>query len=241
MKGGCRGLFPVNYRGVVLEKLIEAIEVSKLFATAAGELQVLKDISISIGPGEMVGVVGASGAGKSTLLHILGALDRPTSGRVLFEGRDLASMDDNSLAGIRNARIGFVFQFHHLLPEFSAIENVIFPGIIAGRPFDLVESEARALLEELGLSKRLHHRPGQLSGGEQQRVAVGRALIQNPGVVLADEPTGNLDTATGNDLFDLFAEQNRKRGASFVIVTHNEMLSARCHRVIEMADGKIKT
>ncbi len=224
----------------MLEKLIEAIEVSKLFATAAGELQVLKDISISIGSGEMVGVVGASGAGKSTLLHILGALDRPTSGRVLFEGRDLASMDDNSLAGIRNARIGFVFQFHHLLPEFSAIENVIFPGIIAGRPFDLVESEARALLEELGLSKRLHHRPGQLSGGEQQRVAVGRALIQNPGVVLADEPTGNLDTATGNDLFDLFAEQNRKRGASFVIVTHNETLSARCHRVIEMADGKIK-
>ncbi|MDA8083538.1 MAG: ABC transporter ATP-binding protein [Nitrospiraceae bacterium] len=223
-----------------MEKLIEAIEVSKLFATAAGELQVLKDISISIGSGEMVGVVGASGAGKSTLLHILGALDRPTSGRVLFEGRDLASMDDNSLAGIRNARIGFVFQFHHLLPEFSAIENVIFPGIIAGRPFDLVESEARALLEELGLSKRLHHRPGQLSGGEQQRVAVGRALIQNPGVVLADEPTGNLDTATGNDLFDLFAEQNRKRGASFVIVTHNETLSARCHRVIEMADGKIK-
>ncbi len=223
-----------------MEKLIEAVEVTKTFTTAAGELNVLKGISMSVGAGEMVGIIGASGAGKSTLLHILGALDKPTSGRVLFRGKDLSHMDDNSLAGIRNSHIGFVFQFHHLLPEFTALENVVFPGIIGGRPFEEVEKEAGVLLEELGLSKRLHHRPGQLSGGEQQRVAVARALIQSPQIVLADEPTGNLDTATGNELFGLFVEQNRRRGVSFIIVTHNQALSDRCHRVVDMADGMIK-
>lgn len=220
--------------------LIEAVDVTKTFTTAAGELPVLKGISMSVMPGEMVGIIGASGAGKSTLMHILGALDKPSSGSILFKGKDLAAMDENTLAGIRNTHIGFVFQFHHLLPEFSAIENVVFPGIIGGRPFEQVEEEARGLLDELGLQKRLHHRPGQLSGGEQQRVAVARALIQSPQIVLADEPTGNLDTATGNDLFGLFVEQNRKRGVSFVIVTHNQNLSNRCHRVIDMADGMIK-
>jgi len=224
----------------VLEKLIEAVDVTKTFATAAGELNVLKGISMSVIAGEMVGIIGASGAGKSTLLHILGALDKPTSGRILFRGKDLSQVAENDLAGIRNAHIGFVFQFHHLLPEFSAVENVVFPGIIGGRPFAEVEEEARVLLGELGLSKRLHHRPGQLSGGEQQRVAVARALIQSPQIVLADEPTGNLDTATGNDLFGLLVEQNRRRGVSFVIVTHNQTLSDRCHRVIDMADGMIK-
>lgn len=223
-----------------MEKLIEAVEVTKTFTTAAGDLNVLKGISMSVSPGEMVGIIGASGAGKSTLLHILGALDKPTSGRILFRGKDLSQMAENDLAGIRNAHIGFVFQFHHLLPEFSAIENVVFPGIIGGRPFAEVEEEARGLLGELGLSKRLKHRPGQLSGGEQQRVAVARALIQSPQIVLADEPTGNLDTATGNDLFGLFVEQNRRRGVSFVIVTHNQALSDRCHRVVDMADGMIK-
>ena len=224
----------------MLEKLIEAVDVTKTFATAAGELNVLKGISMSVIAGEMVGIIGASGAGKSTLLHILGALDKPTSGRILFRGKDLSQVAENDLAGIRNAHIGFVFQFHHLLPEFSAVENVVFPGIIGGRPFAEVEEEARVLLGELGLSKRLHHRPGQLSGGEQQRVAVARALIQSPQIVLADEPTGNLDTATGNDLFGLLVEQNRRRGVSFVIVTHNQTLSDRCHRVIDMADGMIK-
>jgi len=223
------------------QNLIEAVDVTKTFTTAAGELSVLKGISMSVRPGEMVGIIGASGAGKSTLLHILGALDKPTSGRILFRGKDLSQMEDNDLAGIRNAHIGFVFQFHHLLPEFTAVENVVFPGIIGGRPFAKVEEEARVLLEELGLAKRLHHRPGQLSGGEQQRVAVARALIQSPQIVLADEPTGNLDTATGNELFGLFLEQNRRRGVSFVIVTHNQSLSDRCHRVVEMADGMIKT
>lgn len=224
-----------------MNNLIEAVEVTKTFTTAAGELNVLKGISMSVGSGEMVGIIGASGAGKSTLLHILGALDKPTSGRILFRGKDLSQMDDNDLAGIRNAHIGFVFQFHHLLPEFTAVENVVFPGIIGGRPFAKVEEDARVLLEELGLAKRLQHRPGQLSGGEQQRVAVARALIQSPQIVLADEPTGNLDTATGNELFGLFVELNRSRGVSFVIVTHNQSLSDRCHRVVEMADGMMKT
>ncbi|MBI5102002.1 MAG: ABC transporter ATP-binding protein [Nitrospirae bacterium] len=223
-----------------MNNLLEAVEASRRFRTEAGELQVLKDINLSIGAGEMVGIIGASGAGKSTLLHILGALDRPSSGKVLFEGKDLAAMDDDALAGIRNSSIGFVFQFHHLLPEFTALENVLFPGLIGGRPVMEVRERATGLLEELGLSGRLRHRPGELSGGEQQRVAVARALVQDPRIVLADEPTGNLDTATGNDLFELFVEQNKKRGTAFVIVTHNAALSARCSRIVEMADGAIR-
>lgn len=217
--------------------LIEAARVTKSFKTAAGELRVLKGIDLSIGKGEMLGIIGASGAGKSTLLHLLGALDRPTSGRVMFKEKDIASMDENSLARLRNTSIGFVFQFHHLLPEFNSLENVMFPAIINGTSFPEAEKRANALLGELGLSGRTRHRPGELSGGEQQRVAVARALIQSPEVVLADEPTGNLDTSTGNDLFGLFLELNKKRGITFVVVTHNKSLSDRCHRVLEMADG----
>jgi lipoprotein-releasing system ATP-binding protein len=217
--------------------LIKAADITKSFGTEAGELKVLRGINIEILAGEMVGIIGASGAGKSTLLHILGALDRPSSGNVLFEGRDIALMDDNALAHFRNASIGFVFQFHHLLPEFTAKENVMLPEMISGTPFSQIEEKAAAILGELGLSKRMTHRPGELSGGEQQRVAVARALIRNPKVVLADEPTGNLDTSTGNDLFELFVYLNRKRGITFVVVTHNKSLSNRCNRVLEMADG----
>lgn len=221
------------------EIFVEAVNVTKSFRTEAGELTVLKGINLSIGPNEMVGIVGASGAGKSTLMHILGALDRPSSGKVLFQDKDISSMDEKSLARFRNATIGFVFQFHHLLPEFTALENVMMPGMISGAPYDETETKAVSLLGELGLSARLRHRPGELSGGEQQRVAVARALIQNPKIVLADEPTGNLDTATGNDLFGLFEEMNKKTGTAFVIVTHNKTLSERCHRVIEIADGQV--
>jgi lipoprotein-releasing system ATP-binding protein len=217
--------------------LVEAVDVTKSFRTEAGELRVLKGINVSIKKGEMLGIIGASGAGKSTLLHILGALDRPTSGRVMFREKDIAAMDEHSLARLRNASIGFVFQFHHLLPEFNSVENVMFPAIIGGLSFPEAEKRANALLAELGLSERTRHRPGELSGGEQQRVAVARALIQNPEVVLADEPTGNLDTSTGNDLFELFLELNTKKGITFVVVTHNKSLSDRCHRVLEMADG----
>ena len=221
-----------------MTKLIEAIQVHKSFKTEAGELNILRDINLTIAKGEMLGIIGASGAGKSTLLHILGALDRPSSGKVLFQGKDVFSMDDSLLAEFRNSSIGFVFQFHHLLPEFNSLENVMLPGLISKRPYKETENRAKQILEELGLSKRLKHRPGELSGGEQQRVAVARALLQNPEIVVADEPTGNLDTVTGNALFDLFIELNRKNRTTFVIVTHNKGLSDHCHRVLEMADGR---
>lgn len=222
-----------------MSNLIEAIDISKSYDTEAGVLPVLKGINLSIQPGEMVGIMGASGAGKSTLLHILGALDKPTSGRVLFQGADIALMDDNSLANFRNASIGFVFQFHHLLPEFSSLENIMLPGLISNLPFPEVEKKAKGLLDELGLSKRVKHRPGELSGGEQQRVAVARALIQSPNIVLADEPTGNLDARTGDELFELFIDLNIRKKITFVIITHNRALSGQCHREIEMADGMI--
>jgi lipoprotein-releasing system ATP-binding protein len=220
-----------------MANLIEAIQVHKSFKTEAGKLDILRGINLTIAEGEMLGIIGASGAGKSTLLHILGALDKPSSGKVLFQGKDVFSLDDARLAEFRNSSIGFVFQFHHLLPEFNSIENVMLPGLISNRPYRETEKRAKQILEELGLSKRLKHRPGELSGGEQQRVAVARALLQNPKVVLADEPTGNLDTTTGNSLFDLFIELNRKNRTTFVIVTHNKTLSDHCHRVLEMADG----
>jgi lipoprotein-releasing system ATP-binding protein len=222
-----------------MSELLETREISKSFRTQAGELTVLKGISVGIKAGEMVGIIGASGAGKSTLLHILGALDKPTSGQVLFQGRDVSTLDEKALARFRNLSIGFVFQFHHLLPEFNSFENVVLPGMIGGMELRDTQERARQILGELGLSKRMHHRPGELSGGEQQRVAVARALIRNPQVVLADEPTGNLDTATGNELFELFIELNREKGITFVVVTHNKSLSDRCHRVLEMADGRL--
>ncbi len=230
-----------------MQNLIEAQNLTKSFDTDAGELQVLRGINLSIGEGEMVGIVGASGVGKSTLLHILGALDRPTAGSVFYSNMDIFSLDRNSLAAFRNRAIGFVFQFHHLLPEFSAIENVMMPGLIGigsgqgGRASSQREIKGRAerLLDEIGLSERKRHRPGELSGGEQQRVAVARALILEPKVVLADEPTGNLDTSTGEELFSIFIDLNQKKGITFVIVTHNEFLSSRCHRVLKMVDGKL--
>ncbi len=220
-----------------MSELIAAVDVQKSFRTEAGELQVLKDINFSIKEGEMVSITGASGAGKSTLMHILGALDRPTAGKILFRAVDVFSMDESSLAIFRNRSIGFVFQFHHLLPEFNALENTMLPGLISNKPYADVQKKAQDLLGDLGLSRRLRHRPGELSGGEQQRVAVARALMQDSGLVLADEPTGNLDTATGNSLFELFLDLNKKKNITFVIVTHNMSLSDRCHRVLRMADG----
>lgn len=218
--------------------LIEAVNIKKSFKTEAGEIEVLKDINLSVTAGEIVGIIGASGAGKSTLLHILGALDKPTSGKVLFQGKDITSMDDNTLARFRNISIGFVFQFHHLLPEFNSFENVMLPGMISGLPLPEIDNKAKGLFEEIGLIRRMRHRPGELSGGEQQRVAVARALVLSPKVVFADEPTGNLDTSTGNDLFELFIDLNKRKGITFVIVTHNKALSDRCHRVLEMTDGR---
>ncbi|MEW6162412.1 MAG: ABC transporter ATP-binding protein [Nitrospirota bacterium] len=225
--------------------MIEVQNLRKSFTTEAGELQVLKGIDLSIKEGEMVGIVGASGVGKSTLLHILGALDRPTSGKVFYNGTDIFSRDEDSLASFRNKTVGFVFQFHHLLPEFNALENVMMPGLISvrreasGVRRKKIFERAERLLDEMGLSERKEHRPGELSGGEQQRLAVARALILEPQVVLADEPTGNLDTATGEELFNLLINLNKEKGITLVIVTHNESLSRRCHRVLKMVDGRI--
>ena len=220
--------------------LVDVQGIEKSFSTPAGDLRILKGVDLSIDEGEVVGIVGASGVGKSTFLHILGTLDRPTSGKIFYEGRDVFSMDDASLAAFRNRTVGFVFQFHHLLPEFSAFENVMMPGIISNMNRTDLASYAEGLLTDLGLGARKDHLPGELSGGEQQRVAVARALILSPMVVLADEPTGNLDTATGEELFRLLMRLNRERGITFVIVTHNESLSKQCDRVLKMVDGRFE-
>ncbi|HET7058496.1 MAG TPA: lipoprotein-releasing ABC transporter ATP-binding protein LolD [Nitrospiraceae bacterium] len=219
--------------------MIEAVNLTKSFKMAGLELTVLKGINLTIAQGEILAIVGASGAGKSTLLHILGTLDRPTSGTVLFEGEDLFQLSDQKQAEFRNRRIGFVFQFHHLLPEFTALENVCLPAYIQNRSGSDVHADATSLLKDVGLEHRMNHKPGELSGGEQQRVAVARALIQQPNLVLADEPTGNLDTHTGDALFTLMRTLNRSRGITFVIVTHNEKLSAQADRIIHMEDGQI--
>lgn len=203
------------------------------------ELPVLKGINLEIQRGELVAIVGASGAGKSTLLHIIGTLDKPSSGTVTFDGQDLFRMTDAQQAEFRNRRIGFVFQFHHLLAEFTALENACMPALVQRREPTSVKADATTLLTEVGLGHRLHHKPGELSGGEQQRVAMARALMQNPDLVLADEPTGNLDTNSGEGLFGLMRTLNKTRGTTFVIVTHNDKLSARSDRIIHMQDGQI--
>ena len=219
--------------------MIKVVEIYKSFPMAGKELIVLNGINLEIRRGEFIAIVGASGAGKSTLLHILGTLDRPTRGAVSFEGQDLFQLSEAQQAEFRNKRVGFVFQFHHLLPEFSALENACLPAMIQKRTQVEVEAEAAGLLKEVGLGDRLHHKPGELSGGEQQRVSVARALMQRPDLVLADEPTGNLDTHTGEALFNLLRQLNRSRGTTFIIVTHNDRLSAQADRIIHMQDGMI--
>ena len=219
--------------------MIKVTELKKSFQMNGYTLDVLKGITLDIARGEMIAIVGASGAGKSTLLHMLGTLDRPTSGNVLFDGQDVFALPEEAQAEFRNKRIGFVFQFHHLLPEFTALENTFLPALIQNRPAAEAQEEATRLLTEVGLGERLHHKPGELSGGEQQRVAVARALMQRPDLVLADEPTGNLDTHTGDALFGLLRKLNKARGTTFVIVTHNDKLSAQADRIIRMEDGQI--
>lgn len=219
--------------------MIKITDLHKHFQMGAYELPVLKGINLQIERGELIAIVGASGAGKSTLLHIIGTLDKPSSGTVTFDGQDLFQLTETEQANFRNKCIGFVFQFHHLLPEFSALENASMPALVQGRDQATVESDARTLLNEVGLGSRLHHKPGELSGGEQQRVAMARALMQQPPLVLADEPTGNLDTHTGDALFGLIRELNRSRGITFIIVTHNDKLSAQSDRIIRIQDGVI--
>ena len=203
-------------------------------------LPILKGIHLDVEAGEMICIVGASGVGKSTFLHLLGGLDHPTSGSIRFEGKDLTELNDRQLAEFRNRRIGFVFQFHHLLPEFTALENTMMPALIQGQDRTQAAREAKALLADVGLDQRLDHRPGELSGGEQQRVAVARALILRPDLILADEPTGNLDSHTSDEIFALMKNLNKQQGNTFVLVTHNEKLSVQADRTIRMVDGRIE-
>jgi lipoprotein-releasing system ATP-binding protein len=220
--------------------MLEAAGVVKVFHGGdGGEVRVLEGVDLKVGPGEMVAVIGASGAGKSTLLHVLGALERPTAGEVRLNGERVGTLDDEALAALRNRSVGFVFQFHHLLKEFSAIENVMMPLRIAGRSAGEARERAAALLERVGLQHRLTHRPGELSGGEQQRTAVARALAMSPPLLLADEPSGNLDHHNAESLHDLFAELAREMALGLVVVTHNRSLAARAGRVLLLEDGRL--
>jgi len=218
---------------------ITVSSLNKRYRVGSQDIHVLRDLALTVDAGEMVAVVGASGVGKSTLLHLLGGLDRPESGRVVVDGRDLGTLSDDALVGFRNARVGFVFQFHHLLPEFSALENAEIPMRIARRAPAEARAAARTLLEAVGLAERLDHRPSMLSGGEQQRVAVARALVMQPALVLADEPTGDLDERTADSLNALFRQMHRQRGLTSVIATHNPRLAAACDRVLRLEGGAL--
>ena len=214
------------------------IEVKNL-CKSYGALKVLRDVSFRVAAGEIVSIVGASGAGKTTLLQIVGTLSRPDSGKVCIDGVDITTLGDTALSAFRNRKIGFVFQFHHLLPEFTALENICMPGLIGGRDRREVNEQARELLAMMGLSARADHKPAQLSGGEQQRVAIARALINSPAVVLADEPSGNLDSRNRDEIHRLFFTLRERLGQTLVIVTHDEHLADRADRKIVLADGRI--
>jgi lipoprotein-releasing system ATP-binding protein len=219
--------------------LVEVSGLWKRFATGEGSIDVLRGVDLRIGAGDRLAIVGESGVGKSTLLHILGTLDHPSEGTVRFRGDDVFAKTPVELASFRNHALGFVFQSHHLLPEFSALENVMMPGLVRGESFESMRRRAAVILEEVGLSHRLDHRVGKLSGGERQRVAVARAVVLDPPLVLADEPTGNLDPVTGERIGDLLLELNRGRGTALVVVTHNERLAERLGRTVLLVDGRV--
>lgn len=215
--------------------MLQVIDIHKKY----GSLEVLKGINLIIQAGEVVSIVGASGAGKSTLLHILGTLDRTDTGQVLFDDKNISSLNATDLARFRNRHIGFIFQFHNLLPEFTALENVCLPGFLAGRPEKEVKEQAADLLSMLNLSHRFHHKPSELSGGEQQRTAVARALINSPRIIFADEPSGNLDSQNAQELHEVFFKLRKEFNQTFVIVTHNELLASMADRTLVMKDGLI--
>jgi lipoprotein-releasing system ATP-binding protein len=217
--------------------LLRAERVTRSFALGDERIEVLRGVDLSIAPGERIAIVGESGVGKSTLLHLLGTLDHPSSGTIWFRGEDLFARSPEGLAAFRSECLGFIFQFHHLLPEFDALENVMLPGLIAGRARDAMAARAEKLLVEVGLEHRVRHPVGKLSGGERQRVAVARALVLEPALVLADEPTGNLDPKTGAQILELMLEINRAHGTALVVVTHSPELARRLGRQVELVDG----
>ena len=219
--------------------LLKASDLTKTYFSTVGEVQVLHGITMQIMTKEIVTIVGASGVGKSTLLNLLGALDKPTSGKIEIEGTDISDMDDSELSEFRNKTMGFIFQFHHLLPELSAAENVMLPALLRGDSKKRIMNRASGLLSDVGLSHRLHHKPSELSGGERQRVAVARSLMNEPKLILADEPAGNLDSGNAESLYELMWMLKEEREQTFVIVTHNEELARRADRTIRMEDGLI--
>ena len=222
------------------EKLLEVTGLTRVYREGSIETNVLRGIDFSLNAHEMTAVVGASGSGKSTLLHILGTLDTPTAGQVLFRGQDLFRLSESALAVFRNRHLGFVYQFHHLLADFSAFENVAMPLLIAGTPRDEINERVTALLERVGLRDRMHHRSSELSGGERQRVAIARAIVNKPDLLLADEPTGNLDHKSAGSVFDLLLELREEAGSAMMIVTHDRDLASRFERVLTMRDGGIQ-
>ena len=215
-------------------------KIVRRFTEGDTSLEVLSGVDFSVAAGERIAIIGESGAGKTTLLQLLGGLDHPTSGTVVVQGRDMAALNDTERGLLRNKALGFVYQFHHLLPEFSALENVAMPLLVRRLPVREIREQAMALLERVGLSDRLDHRPGELSGGERQRAAVARALITRPAVVLADEPTGNLDHANGERVFELMLELNREYDSALVVVTHDPVLSRRMDRIVRLEDGVLR-
>ena len=219
---------------------LECCDLVKKFNEGGVVLEVLKGINLVVQPRETLAIVGASGAGKTTLLQLLGGLDQPTTGRVLVFGQDLATLSSKARGRVRNQSIGYVYQFHHLLPEFTAVENVAMPLLLRRQSVDEVYSQAASLLDRVGLSARLNHRPGELSGGERQRVAVARAMVTKPAVVLADEPTGNLDHKTGDKTLELLLDLNTENGTSLVLVTHSAEIARRMNRVLQLDDGNLE-
>ncbi len=221
-----------------MTELVRARGIYKSYG-ANDRVPVLRGLDLDVDSGEAVVIVGQSGVGKSTLLHVLGALDQPSAGEVAFAGVPFSRLSEKELAALRNHQIGFIFQFHHLLPDFSALENVMMPGLIGGLAWDDAAAKARAVLAQVGLAHRLEHKPGELSGGEQQRVAVARAIVLSPRAVLADEPTGNLDSGTADEVHQLLLTLKREQGIALIIVTHNEHLAALADRTLRMVDGRL--
>ena len=222
-----------------MNNLIRVVDLYKSYYDGLTELPVLNGVDLAVKKAQIVAIVGASGVGKSTLLHLLGGLDRPTEGEVFYEGESIFALNDQELDRFRNEEVGFVFQFHHLLPEFTALENVAMPGLIARQESDVAQDRAKELLDYVGLGERLEHRPSELSGGERQRVAIARALVNQPRVVLADEPTGNLDQKTSEAVHDLLWTLNDQFDQTFIIVTHNQALAQRADRLIQLVDGQV--